>query len=32
MSERVVRELIRQVCSAVEFMHKNDILHRDIKP
>lgn len=32
MNETLVRELIRQVCTAVEYMHKNNVLHRDIKP
>jgi aurora kinase len=32
MTEKVVREYIRQVCTAVEYMHKNDIIHRDLKP
>lgn len=32
VNEKIVREWIRQVCTAVEFMHRNDIIHRDIKP
>jgi serine/threonine protein kinase len=24
--------LIRQVCKAVECMHQNNIMHRDVKP
>jgi serine/threonine protein kinase len=32
MPEKLARELIRQICTAVEFMHKNDIIHRDLKP
>ena len=32
MSEKTVKEYIRQVCTAVEYMHSNDIIHRDLKP
>lgn len=32
MEEKTVKEYIRQVCTAVEYMHKNDIIHRDLKP
>jgi serine/threonine protein kinase len=32
VAEKTVKEWIRQVCTAVEFMHLNDIIHRDLKP
>lgn len=31
-SEDKIRSIIKQVCQAVEYMHDNDILHRDLKP
>jgi serine/threonine protein kinase len=31
-SEERIKTVIRQVCYAVEYMHDNDILHRDLKP
>ena len=31
-SEDRIRTIVKQVCYAVEFMHDNDILHRDLKP
>jgi serine/threonine protein kinase len=31
-SEERIRTVVKQVCYAVEFMHDNDILHRDLKP
>lgn len=30
--EEKVKNIMRQVCFAVEFMHDGDIIHRDIKP
>jgi serine/threonine protein kinase len=32
LSEKEAREVVKQVCSAVEYMHKHDIIHRDLKP
>jgi serine/threonine protein kinase len=31
-SEERIRNVVKQVCYAVEYMHDNDILHRDLKP
>jgi serine/threonine protein kinase len=31
-SERETREVVKQVCQAVEYLHRNDIIHRDLKP
>jgi serine/threonine protein kinase len=32
LSEDRIRSVIKQVCHAIEYMHDNDVLHRDIKP
>ena len=32
LSEKVCTVFIRQVCEAMEFIHKNNILHLDLKP
>ena len=32
LTERVCVVFIRQVCEAMEFIHRNNILHLDLKP
>lgn len=32
LEEKEVRKQIKDVCSAVEYMHLRDVIHRDIKP
>lgn len=32
LTERVCIVFIRQVCEAMEFIHRNNILHLDLKP
>uniref|UniRef100_T1GGV0 Protein kinase domain-containing protein n=1 Tax=Megaselia scalaris TaxID=36166 RepID=T1GGV0_MEGSC len=32
LSEKVCTVFIRQVCEAMEFIHRNNILHLDLKP
>lgn len=32
MPEHRVAEIMRQVCKAVDELHSNRIIHRDIKP
>jgi aurora kinase, other len=31
MPEKEVKKHIKEICSAVEYLHKRDIIHRDIK-
>lgn len=30
--EDKIKAVVKQICHAIEYMHDNDILHRDIKP
>ena len=32
LKEKEVKKYMKDICSAVEYMHKKDIIHRDIKP
>jgi serine/threonine protein kinase len=32
VSEAQAREWVRQLCIAAEYMHKHDVVHRDLKP
>ena len=32
LSERQFRQVVGELCSVLEFLHKNGIIHRDIKP
>jgi len=32
LPEDEARPMIRQLCEAVDYLHCNNILHRDIKP
>lgn len=32
LTEKACTVIIRQVCEAVEFIHRNHILHLDLKP
>jgi len=32
LPEEKVKKYIRQICTAVQFLHNNEIIHRDIKP
>lgn len=32
LSERACTVLIRQLCQAMEFVHRNNIIHLDLKP
>lgn len=32
LPEDDVSQKVRQVCQALSYMHRSDILHRDIKP
>lgn len=31
MSKPLVRKIFQQVCSAIQTLHKNNVMHRDIK-
>jgi aurora kinase len=31
LQEKEIAGILKQVCQAVEYMHQNDIIHRDIK-
>lgn len=32
LTEKACSVFVRQVCQAVEFVHRNNILHLDLKP
>lgn len=32
LSERACTVLVRQLCQAMEFVHRNNIIHLDLKP
>ena len=32
MEEKTVKKYVKEVCSVVQYLHKKDIIHRDIKP
>lgn len=32
MTERACAVFVRQICEAMEFIHRNSILHLDLKP
>lgn len=32
IDEDEIRSIVKQICYAIQYMHDNDILHRDIKP